>query len=218
MILSPSQFQLLQLKFIFTKNNMTNYSGRQIEIIQAAGKIITQTGISSLTTKRLSKEMKFSESALYRHFSGKNEIIKAMLGYLADDMDARFSSFQSSETAPLEKLKFIFTNQLDFFVQKPFFVGVIFPENLLEESNDINKGIKKIMVTRKKHLIPTIAQCQNEKLIRTDLTEEEISHILMGSFRLLTLKWRLSGFEFDITKKGEKLLSNLFKIIKPCEI
>lgn len=199
------------------KNNTSNYTNRQIEIIQAAGKIITQTGINSLTTKRLSKEMKFTESALYRHFSSKEEIIKGMLNYLAIDMDNRFNSFNNNEKSPIDKLNFIFTNQIEFFVQKPFFTGVIFSDSLLKENGDINDGIKNIMAIRKKHLIPAIIECQQSNLIRTDLSPVEISHILMGSFRLLTLKWRLSNFEFDIAKKGEKLLSNLFKIIKPCE-
>ena len=199
------------------KKNTSNYTNRQIEIIQAAGKIITQTGISSLTTKKLSKEMKFTESALYRHFSSKEEIIKGMLNYLAINMDNRFNSFDSNEKSPLDKLKFIFTNQIDFFVQKPFFTGVIFPDSLLKESGDINDGIKNIMAVRKKHLIPAITECQQSNLIRADLTPVEIAHILMGSFRLLTLKWRLSDFEFDVAEQGEKLLSNLFKIIKPCE-
>jgi AcrR family transcriptional regulator len=58
-------------------------SDRQIEIIEAAGKILTRSGISGLTIKNLAKEMQFSESAIYRHFTSKEEIIVAMLEYLA---------------------------------------------------------------------------------------------------------------------------------------
>ena len=41
-------------------------SDRQLEIIEAAGKILTASGISGLTIKNLAKEMKFSESAIYK--------------------------------------------------------------------------------------------------------------------------------------------------------
>ena len=54
---------------------MTELSGRQIEIIEAAGRILTVSGISGLTIKNLANEMKFSESAIYRHFKSKEEII-----------------------------------------------------------------------------------------------------------------------------------------------
>jgi AcrR family transcriptional regulator len=53
----------------------TELSERQLEIIEAAGKVITSSGVSGLTIKNLAKEMKFSESAIYRHFTSKEEII-----------------------------------------------------------------------------------------------------------------------------------------------
>ena len=66
-------------------------SNRQLEIIAAAGKILTASGVSGLTIKNLAKEMKFSESAIYRHFASKEEIIIAMLEYLAQNIDERYS-------------------------------------------------------------------------------------------------------------------------------
>ena len=57
-------------------------SDRQLEIIEAAGKILTASGVSGLTIKNLAKEMKFSESAIYRHFTSKEEIIIALLEFL----------------------------------------------------------------------------------------------------------------------------------------
>ena len=72
-------------------------SDRQLEIIEAAGKILTAAGISGLTIKNLAKEMKFSESAIYRHFTSKEEIIIALLEYLAQSMDERYTNAISSE-------------------------------------------------------------------------------------------------------------------------
>ena len=45
-----------------------NITDRQIEIIEASGKILMEKGILGLTTKNLAQKMNFSESALYRHF------------------------------------------------------------------------------------------------------------------------------------------------------
>ena len=48
---------------------------RQLEIITAAGEILSESGISGLTTKKLAAKMGFAESALYRHFKSKENII-----------------------------------------------------------------------------------------------------------------------------------------------
>ena len=86
---------------------------RQTEIIEAAGKILTSSGVSGLTIKNLAKEMGFSESAIYRHFKSKEEIIVAMLNYLADDIDKRLTDL-NKPVEPDEQFKSLFREQFRF--------------------------------------------------------------------------------------------------------
>ena len=53
---------------------------RQLEIIEAAGRLLTKGGVNSLTIKNIAKEMNFSEGAVYRHFQSKEEITVALYG------------------------------------------------------------------------------------------------------------------------------------------
>ena len=55
--------------------------------------------------------MKFSESAIYRHFTSKEEIIIALLEYLAQSMDERYTNAINSEQSPEEKFTTLFQNQ-----------------------------------------------------------------------------------------------------------
>ena len=120
-------------------------SDRQLEIIEAAGKILTASGISGLTIKNLAREMKFSESAIYRHFTSKEEIIIALLEYLAKSMDDRYTYAISSTQSPEEKFTTLFQNQFAFFKKNPHFVVAVFCDGLMEESKRINETISKIM-------------------------------------------------------------------------
>ena len=87
---------------------------RQLEIIKAAGEILTESGLAGLTTKNLAVRMGFAESALYRHFKSKEDIVVTMLQYLAADMDKRLTACVTSLEDPLEDLKTVFNNQFDF--------------------------------------------------------------------------------------------------------
>ena len=107
---------------------------RQLEIIEAAGEILTESGLAGLTTKNLAAKMGFAESALYRHFKGKEEIIVTMLQYLASEMDKRLTSCVQNLNGPEEKIKAVFNNQFDFFQKNPQFLVAVFSESLLEES------------------------------------------------------------------------------------
>ena len=186
---------------------------RQLEIIEAAGEILTESGIAGLTTKNLASKMGFSESALYRHFKGKHEIVLTMLKYLTKNMDERLSNSVKDINSPDEKLKAAFNNQFEFFKKNPHFLVAIFSDGLLEESKTINEAILQIMSTKRNHLLKIIQEGQKQKQFIDTLTAEDLVHIIMGSFRLHMLQWRLSGYAFDLKLKGNKLMSNLLKLI-----
>lgn len=187
---------------------------RQLEIIEAAGEILTESGLAGLTTKNLAAKMGFVESALYRHFNGKEEIIVTMLQYLADDMDKRLTACVAEIDDPVEKLKAVFNDQFDFFGKHPHFLVAVFSEGLLEESKNINAAIMLLMATKRKHLLPIIKQGQLEGIIKTSASAEDILHIIMGSFRLHMLQWRITNFSFDVKQKGNKLMTSILTLIK----
>jgi len=189
-------------------------SDRQFEIIEAAGKILSASGVSSLTIKNLAQAMKFSESAIYRHFDSKEEIVVAMLGYLAENMDDRLSKVISAQKNPTENLEAIFLDQFAFFSKNPHFVVAVFSDGLMEASQKINAAILHIMQVKMKHLMPVIMQGQQQGFFTNAITTEEMMHIIMGSFRLQMFKWRIANFQFDIQRQGVSMLHAISTLIK----
>lgn len=191
-----------------------NISSRQLEIIEAAGKILSKSGVSGLTIKNLAQEMQFSESAIYRHFTSKEEIIVALLEYLAEDMDTRLKRVIEPSKTPLENFESIFNNQLQFFAQQPHFVVAVFSDGLMEASPKINAAILRIMQVKMMHLMPIVMRGQQEGFFTQSLTTEELIHIVMGAFRLQMFKWRIANFQFDIQRQGQNMLHSIILLIK----
>lgn len=187
---------------------------RQLEIIEAAGKILTVSGVSGLTIKNLAKEMKFSESAIYRHFTSKEEIIIAMLDYIAGIIDQRLQKAIVAAADPEAKFKAIFQSQFVFFNTNPHFVVAVFSDGLMEESQRINEIINKLMAVKIKHLMPIIMEGQQKGIYTNSVTTEELMSIVMGTFRLLMYKWRIANFQFDIKRNGENMVQSLLTLIK----
>ncbi|MFZ4707872.1 MAG: TetR/AcrR family transcriptional regulator [Bacteroidales bacterium] len=186
---------------------------RQLEIIEAAGKILTASGVSGLTIKNLAKEMQFSESAIYRHFKSKEEIIIAMLNYLADNIDKRLSNLDNSLT-PDEKFKALFAEQFRFFKLNPHFVVAVFSDGLMEQSQVINEALLKLMNVKIKQLMPIIMEGQQKGVFTNTITTDELMHIIMGTFKLQMFKWRIANFEFDIKRSGENMVQSILTLIK----
>ncbi len=187
---------------------------RQLEIIEAAGKILTASGVSGLTIKNLAREMHFSESAIYRHFTGKEEIILAMLEYLSETMDDHIITWINPDDNPEAKFKLIFQNLISFFVKNPHFVVAVFSDGLMEESQRINQNLLKLMNVIIKHLMPVIMEGQQKGQFTNAITTDEMMHIVIGTFKLQMFKWKVADFQFDISRAGNNMVQSVLTLIK----
>ena len=186
---------------------------RQLEIIEATSKILTTSGVNGLTIKNLAKEMNFSESAIYRHFTSKEEIILAMLHYLAENSDERLTAILKSEN-PEDNFRSMFQEQFRFFSKNPHFVVAVFSDGLMEESKRINQAILTLMAIKMKHLMPLLSAGQEKNVFRNDIECEHLVHIVMGTFKLQMFKWRLFNFEFDLIESGNIMIDSVLTLIK----
>ena len=191
-------------------------SVRQLEIIDAAGRILTASGVSGLTIKNLANEMKFSEGAIYRHFTSKEEIIIALLDYLSNDMDERLAKVNSVEVGPEEKFVSLFQNQFSFFKKNPHYVVAVFSDGLLEASQRINETILRVMDVKMKHVKMIVVEGQKKKVFTNEISADEIISIVLGTFRLQMYRWRVANFKFDIKKNGDKMIQSVLVLIKHC--
>jgi AcrR family transcriptional regulator len=188
-------------------------SDKQLEIIKATGNILTSSGVSGLTIKKLAAAMKFSESAIYRHFESKEEIILALLDFLATNMDERLTASYSKNENQKEQFVRLFQNQYSFFKQNPHFVVAVFSDGLMEESQRINEMIYKIMTVKIKHLKPLLIEGQQSGVFTKAISADDLTHIVMGTFRLQMYKWRMAEFQFDIEIEGNKMIQSILTLI-----
>lgn len=188
-------------------------SERQMQIIGSAGALLTRGGVHGLTIKNLAREMNFTEPALYRHFSSKEEIIIAMLRYLSDDMDRRLEKVMHSNKNFKEKFRTIFKEQFSYFKKNPHFLIAVFADGLMEESKSINEALNQIMVIKRKHLLRLLSDAQQKGELVSSVSAEEMTHIVMGTFRLHMYKWRMADFSFDLRKSGTHLIDSLLLLL-----
>lgn len=196
---------------MITTNEISN---RQLEIIEVSGKILIEKGIKGLTTKTVASEMNFSESAIYRHFKSKEEILVALLSLLKQNMNKRLTAQIKPQNTATENFKAIFASQFNYFKRNPHFVVAVLSEGLLDESEEIKRIVLQLMQNKMQILANILAQGKQNNEFTKEIPTEDLLPIILGSFRFQMLKWKLSGFEFDIEKEGEKNIENLLLLLK----
>ena len=189
-------------------------SQRQIEIVEAATKLIGEKGIQNLTTKNLASEMGFTEPALYRHFKGKTEILQSILGYYKVKLKNGLQSVLDSRLTGLEKLEGMMKFQFNHFSKNPAVIMVIFAETSFQYNDLLSNMVTEILVQKQKFVAQIIHTGQEEGNIRNDIEAHQLATMVMGSMRFTVLRWRLSKFNFDLIKEGVALWESTEKLIK----
>ncbi|MBE0650226.1 MAG: TetR/AcrR family transcriptional regulator [Bacteroidales bacterium] len=189
-------------------------SKRQSEIINAAIKLIGEGGIQALTIKNLSIEIGVVESALYRHFKSKTDVLSALLDYIESIMDSNFNGVKDLKIDPFEKIEKLIDSQLKFFADTPSYAVVILSDGLYKNDKILYDKLFDIMKVSRSTFATIIEEGQKEGAIRNDVASDQIAFIILGSIRLNVNQWGLSGFSFDLQKKGKVIFHTLKTLIK----
>lgn len=192
-----------------------DFTNRQKEIMEAATLRIDKFGIQELTIKNLAGDLNLSEAALYRHFKSKNEILLGLLSYFIVEMNERISAIiADTEEQPSKLLKKIFTSQLNTFVAKPAIVSVIFSEGIFQFNKDLSDKVSTLMTVMQKNINTLIKRGQEQGVYAKLLSADTITTIVMGSMRMVVLKWKLSGNKSHLVNDGKTVLNGLLQIIE----
>ncbi|BBD44827.1 MAG: TetR/AcrR family transcriptional regulator [Petrimonas sp.] len=186
---------------------------RQLEIIEATGKILTASGANGLTIKNLAKEMQFSEGAIYRHFSSKEEIIIMMLKYLKTNISKILSNL--TKTGDVEKDFVIFFTRLSlYFKENPYFVVTVFSEGLMDESDKINNEISGLMTLTSSHLEQILQEGQKQGTFIQSVASSDLTMISLATFKLHMFNWKFNKFKFNLTENIGKMSASLLALLR----
>jgi AcrR family transcriptional regulator len=189
-------------------------SSRQSEIINTAIKLIGEGGIQALTIKNISSEIGIAESALYRHFKSKIEVLSTLLDFLGVIIISHYENVDKLKISPFEKIEKMILGQLKIFAENPPYAIVILSDGLYKNEKLLYDKIFKIMESAKSTFIKIIDEGKSTGEIRKDITSDQIAFVIMGSVRLTVNQWSLSGFSFDLKERGNILIKTLETLIQ----
>ena len=85
---------------------------RKQQVIEAARRLITDKGMDAVTIDAIAEIVGFSEAAIYRHFSSKQQILLQLIDDLEHDLLAGVAYAQTTEPNALRILECILETHL----------------------------------------------------------------------------------------------------------
>jgi TetR/AcrR family fatty acid metabolism transcriptional regulator len=185
------------------------FTARQIEILEVSMKLIAQHGIQHLTTKNIAVAMGFTEPSIYRHFKNKTAILEGIVHHYKAQTKAPMQQILQSKMNSLEQLLEMIEVQFSHFSKNPAISIVIFSDSIFQHEKSLSKTVKSIIDGKVKLTDKMMLTGQEEGVIRKDVAPSELTTMYIGCIRFTLLKWKLSGYAFDLTKESQKLRKTL---------
>lgn len=192
---------------------MNSLTKRQKQIIDITIKIISEKGIQDLTMKNLSAELGISEPAIYRHFESKQKILISVLESFRHQYSLIDNKLPKESETSFQHLKGTIKLIMNKFENNHAMSAVIFSEENFQNQSELSGMVKNIMNSTIEFFTTLIEKGQKDNSIRSDISKEELSIIVVGSIRHIVTIWRLSGFSTNLEKSGFNLISSLEVLI-----
>lgn len=192
---------------------MKEFTDRQSQIIQESIQLIANKGIQGLTIKNISKAIGISEPAIYRHFENKDDIILAIISTMKQSTEEELSHVDDNNPT-IENIKKMIQGHTNRFIKNPSLTAIIFSEEIFNNNSILVKPIRMMMKRNQNKLIAMIEKGQASGDVRKDIQAEQISLMVIGSFRFLVSKWHIMNFDFDLKKEVNEMLHAIEKVLK----
>lgn len=188
---------------------------RQEQIAEAALAVIAAHGISGLSMERVARLVGIVPSALYRHFSGKDEVLDAVLELLRDRLLSMVDGVIAEYDVPLEQLRALLRRHVALVQHFQMFPRVLFADQVWVGEPARKARLFSILSDYLSGITRIAAEGQRRGEIRSDIPANTVAVMMLGLFQPTVLMWFLSDGGFDVAKHVELAWNTFLSGIQP---
>jgi AcrR family transcriptional regulator len=173
---------------------------RRGQIIEASRKLIMKYGSEHVTVRRIAAEIGISEGALYRHFTGKKEILLFLIRHIEENLIGDLRKRSLTENV-LGALKDILKNHLSSIEQRRGMSFLVIAEIISLGDKELNKRVLEVLSKYISAIKKLLLEGIKTGEIRKDIDPEMVATSFFGTMQGLITIWSLSNYNFVLEKK-----------------
>lgn len=182
---------------------------RQVELTDAALRIIATRGISALSTRTLAAEVGLSTGAMFRHFASIDALLEAVVARVEAVLEA---TFPPPTLRPLERLqRFVEARSLAVGDQLGILRLVLSEQFLLALPRGGSQRLGACVERTRGFVLDCLREGQAGGELRADLAPETLAPIVMGTVQMLALAPRARPREAET----RAVLGSLLALLRP---
>ena len=169
-----------------------------------------------MTTAKIARRSATAETIIYRHFSGKQEILIELLQRVGSDFQKSAEAIFAEKISPIEKMVKLSAGHLSFIKQTKGISRILFSEqiHLAPPADPLKIAARTIAADYRNCVKQIICDGKATGDFDADLDEETASRSFMGLHYLLMHEWSLDSFTWDLQELNTSIADYFIKAWK----
>ena len=187
---------------------------RKGDIITSALRIIDQNGIKALTISRLAKEVGFVESALYRHFKSKKDLILFIIDNILQEARRHFQEVEEASQEAGEALKNLLYLHLNFLEEYPGIFKIVYSDEIHLGDQELQARISGLISEIIGFIKKIIQKGMAEKKLKSDLDVTVAAMHFLGLVYTAFSYWTIKRRKVSLKKAALALFDQYLMGVK----
>ncbi len=177
---------------------------RQGQIARAALRLLAVRGWRRVSLAAIAREVGVVPSAVYRHFSGKDQVLDAVLDLVSESFKTNLEAARKCTTNPIACLHEVLMRHVDLIAGGVPIPRIILSEDVFAESVRRRNHVREIYRNYLGEISSIVREGQRAGSIRGELIPDTISLMWLGLVQSPAILWLLSHGEFDLREHCER--------------
>lgn len=187
---------------------------RKKEIIETSLRIMDKYGIKGLTVSRIAEEVGFAESALYRHFRSKKEIISLILKDAHLAAQSQIKEIKETSDSAANQLRMLLRNHLEFLKMYPGLFKIIYSDEIHIGESSLLQKLDDLISNMLTGIEEIIEKGKESQLFKADADVTVGAIHFLGIVQTSFSYWTIKNRKSSLTELGDQLLDQFFAGIK----
>ena len=140
------------------------------------------------------------------------DILITLLAMIQEE-SRQFRENVRKETPSLKQIETMFMTHTRQFIANPALTSIIFSEEIFQNDKKLSDMVLEIMDEKQAFIRSVIENVQQAGQVRTDISADKLTLIIMGTLRLIVSRWKLTNFEFDLSTETREAWQSLRSMI-----
>ncbi len=190
---------------------------RRTMTVETVVNLAAEQNPSDITTAAIAKRMGLTQGALFRHFPTKNDILQAVMEWVAQRLLARVDQAAQSASSPLAALEAVFMAHIDFVAQHPGVPRVLFGE-LQRPEETAPKRLAQTLIRRYgEYLRRILEDGKQQGELDAAIDVDAASLLFIGSIQGLVMQSLLAGQVESIRRDAPRVFVLFCRAIRILE-